>query len=494
MDERGDSVEFTLSADVHRAAAHVAREGGATLFMVLQAAFAVLLTAHGVSHDLPIGTTLSGRGEPGLEELPGLIANTVVLRTDTSGSPTFTELVGRVRAVDLDAFDHGELPFERLVDALAPERSLSRHPLFQVALIHQNAPERTHAFGPGTAEAELVETRGAKFDLTLAVVEEPGTYGLRAALNHRTALFDRPTVEALARRFASLLERLCSHPGTPVDQAPVLSGSETRQVLAASTGPDVPGPRLTLADLVREQVIRTPAAEALRDGDRSWSYGEFDADADRIARLVAEHGVRRGDTVAVAVPRSAELVLAVHAVQRAGAAYLPVDPTQPAARIGSQLQDGGAVLLITHPAAPLPEEAAEYLLRPSTSPPTKCPASPPPSTPPRPADPAYLLFTSGSTGRPKGVSVPHSAVVNRLRWAQDTYRLNEDDRVLLKTPSTFDVSVWELFWPLLAGATLVAAGPEDHRDPAALARLLREHRITTVHFVPSMLAAFTGVA
>ncbi|WP_369165426.1 amino acid adenylation domain-containing protein [Streptomyces sp. AFD10] len=493
VDERGDSVEFTLSADVHRAAAHVAREGGATLFMVLQAAFAVLLTAHGAGHDLPIGTTLSGRGEPGLEELPGLIANTVVLRTDTSGSPTFTELVGRVRAVDLDAFDHGELPFERLVDALAPERSLSRHPLFQVALIHQNAPERTHAFGPGTAEAELVETRGAKFDLTLAVVEEPGTYGLRAALNHRTALFDRPTVEALARRFASLLERLCSHPGTPVDQAPVLSGSETRQVLAASTGPDVPGPRLTLADLVREQVIRTPAAEALRDGDRSWSYGEFDADADRIARLVAEHGVRRGDTVAVAVPRSAELVLAVHAVQRAGAAYLPVDPTQPAARIGSQLQDGGAVLLITHPAAPLPEEAAEYLPALDITA-DEVPRFTTTLDTPSPADPAYLLFTSGSTGRPKGVSVPHSAVVNRLRWAQDTYRLNEDDRVLLKTPSTFDVSVWELFWPLLAGATLVAAGPEDHRDPAALARLLREHRITTVHFVPSMLAAFTGVA
>ncbi|MFE9458281.1 amino acid adenylation domain-containing protein [Streptomyces californicus] len=493
VDERGDSVEFALSADVHRAAAHLARENGATLFMVLQAALAVLLTAHGAGHDLPIGTTLSGRGEPGLEELPGLIANTVVLRTDTSGSPTFTELVARVRAVDLDAFDHGELPFERLVDALAPERSLSRHPLFQVALIHQNAPDRTYPFGPGTAEVELVETRAAKFDLTLAVVEEPGTYGLRAALNHRTALFDRPTAEALARRFAPLLERLCSHPGTPVDQVPVLSDSETRQVLAASTGPDVPTPRLTLADLVREQAIRTPAAEALRDGDRSWSYGEFDADADRIARLVAEHGVRRGDTVAVAVPRSAELVLAVHAVQRAGAAYLPVDPAQPAARIGSQLHDGGAVLLITHPAAPLPEEAAEYLPALDITA-DEVPRFTTALDAPRPADPAYLLFTSGSTGRPKGVSVPHSAVVNRLCWAQDTYRLTEDDRVLLKTPATFDVSVWELFWPLIAGATLVTAGPEDHRDPAALARLLREHRITTVHFVPSMLAAFTGVA
>ncbi|OSC59309.1 hypothetical protein B5180_37105, partial [Streptomyces sp. BF-3] len=151
-------------------------------------------------------------------------------RTDTSGSPTFAELVARVRAVDLDAFDHGGLPFERLVDALAPQRSLSRHPLFQVALIHQSAPDRTHPFGPGSAEVELVETRAAKFDLTLAVVEEPGTYGLRAALNYRTALFDRPTVEALTTRLTALVERLCAHPELPVDHSPVLEEVEARQV------------------------------------------------------------------------------------------------------------------------------------------------------------------------------------------------------------------------------------------------------------------------
>ncbi|WP_405468330.1 amino acid adenylation domain-containing protein [Streptomyces anulatus] len=493
VDEHGDSVEFTIPADAHRAAVRIARESGATLFMVLQSTLAVLLTAHGAGHDLPIGTLLSGRGEPALEELPGLVANTVVLRTDTSGSPTFTELLSRVRAVDLDAFDHGDLPFERLVDALAPQRSLSRHPLFQVALIHQNAPHRTHPFGPGTVEAELVETRAAKFDLTLAVVEDPGTDGLRAALNYRTALFDGPTVEALAHRLTTLLHRLCAHPGLPVDQVPVLDPAETRWVLAASTGPDTPLPGRTLVDLVREQATRTPAAEALRDGARSWSYGEFDTEADRLAGLLAEHDVRRGDTVAVALPRSAELVLAVHAVQRTGAAYLPLDPAQPSARIRSQLQDGEAVLLITDPAAPLPEEAVGDLpVLDVTA--DKVPRFTTVLDTPRPADPAYLLFTSGSTGRPKGVSVPHGAVANRLRWAQDAYRLTGDDRVLLKTPATFDVSVWELFWPLLAGATLVTAGPDDHRDPAALARLLREHRITTVHFVPSMLTAFTAVA
>ncbi|MER6770907.1 amino acid adenylation domain-containing protein [Streptomyces bacillaris] len=493
VDERGDSVEFTIPAETHRAAARLARAGGATLFMTLQSALAVLLSGHGAGHDLPIGTTLSGRGEDGLTDLPGLVANTVVLRTDTSGNPTFTELLARVRAADLDAFDHGDLPFERLVDDLAPERSLSRHPLFQVALIHQNAPEHTRPFGPGTADVELVETRAAKFDLTFAVVEQAGTDGLKAALNYRTALFDRPTVEALARRLTALLHRLCAYPDLPLSHIPVLDGTEQRWVLDTSAGPGVPLAARTLTDLVRDQAARTPAAEALRDGGRSWSYGEFDTEADRLAGLLADQDVRRGDIVAVALPRSAELVLAVHAVQRAGAAYLPLDPALPPARIRDLLRDAGAALLITDAAAPLPEEAVagipvldvrtEDVPRFTTVPDT-----------PRPADPAYLLFTSGSTGRPKGVSVPHSAVVNRLLWAQETYRLDADDRVLLKTPASFDVSVWELFWPLLAGATLVTAGPDDHRDPAALARLIRHHAITTAHFVPSMLTAFTAVA
>ncbi|PVC83858.1 non-ribosomal peptide synthetase [Streptomyces sp. CS090A] len=493
VDERGDSVEFTLPAATHRAAVQLARSSGATLFMTLQAALAVLLSAHGAGHDLPIGTTLSGRGEDALADLPGLVANTVVLRTDTSGNPTFAELLARVRAVDLDAFDHGDLPFERLVDDLAPERSLSRHPLFQVALIHQNAPRRTHPFGPGSVDVELVETRAAKFDLTLAVVEEAGTEGLRVAFNYRTALFDRPTVEALARRLTALLHRLCAYPDLPLSHVPVLDGTEQRWVLSTSTGPDVPLPARTLTDLVREQAARTPAAEALRDGTRSWSYGEFDTETDRIAGLLADRDVRRGDTVAVALPRSAELVLAVHAVQRAGAAYLPLDPALPPARIGELLRDADASLLVTDASRPLPDGVADGLpvldIRSEDVPRfTTVPDTP------RPADPAYILFTSGSTGRPKGVSVPHSAVTNRLRWAQETYRLSARDRVLLKTPASFDVSVWELFWPLLAGATLVTAGPDDHRDPAAIARLIRHHSITTVHFVPSMLTAFTAVA
>ncbi len=439
VDERGESVEFTIPAETHRAAARLARAGGATLFMTLQSALAVLLSGHGAGHDLPIGTTLSGRGEDGLTDLPGLVANTVVLRTDTSGNPTFTELLARVRAADLDAFDHGDLPFERLVDDLAPERSLSRHPLFQVALIHQNAPERTRPFGPGTADVELVETRAAKFDLTFAVVEEAGTDGLKAALNYRTALFDRPTVEALARRLTALLHRLCAYPDLPISHIPVLDGTEQRWVLDTSAGPTVPLAARTLTDLVRDQAARTPAAEALRDGGRSWSYGEFDTEADRLAGLLADQDVRRGDIVAVALPRSAELVLAVHAVQRAGAAYLPLDPALPPARIRDLLRDADAALLITDAAAPLPEEAVDGIplldvrtedvprfttVLDTPAPPTPPTSCSPPAPPAAPRASPYRTAPS-STGcsgpRRPTVSTPTTASCSRPRRAS-TYR------------------------------------------------------------------------
>ncbi|MFE6775879.1 non-ribosomal peptide synthase/polyketide synthase [Streptomyces sp. NPDC057702] len=519
VDQRGDSVEFTIDAAAHRAAADLAAASGATLFMVVQAAFAALLSAHGGGTDLPIGTVLSGRGDQALGGLVGLVSNTVVLRTDTSGDPTFRELVERVRAVDLDAFDHGELPFERLVDHLSPERSLARHPLFHVALVHQNAPRRTVALGDARATVELTETMGAKWDLTLAVVEEHGRHGLRAAFNYRTALFDRATVAALGERLRALLDWACRHPDAPLSAASLLTAADRRRVLTRWNQTDHALTPATLPGLVRAQAARTPGATALLDGQQSWSYAEFDAATDSLAaRLAARPGatgepapVGRGEVVAVALPRSATLVLALHAVQRAGAAYLPVDPELPRERALSLVADAGATAWLIAPELaerwyPDTPDADGWtqaptgpahppLLRLGTPPePTTARTATPTAPAPLPSDPAYVIYTSGSTGRPKGVLVTHEAITNRLRWMQHSYPLDAADRVLHKTPASFDVSVWELFWPLLAGATLVVAGPEDHRDPAALAALVRDRAITTAHFVPSMLAAFTAGA
>ncbi|MER0245646.1 amino acid adenylation domain-containing protein, partial [Streptomyces sp. HSW2009] len=291
VDQRGDSAEFTIDAASHRAAAELAAASGATLFMVVQAAFAALLTAHGGGTDLPIGTVLSGRTDRALHDLVGLVSNTVVLRTDTSGDPTFRELVERVRAVDLDAFDHGDLPFERLVERLSPERSLARHPVFHVALVHQNAPRGTVGLGPAAATVELVETRGAKWDLTLAVVEEPGRHGLRAAFNYRTALFDRETVQALGERLRTLLDWACRHPDAPLSAATLLSAADRRRVLTDWNDTAHPLPPATLPALVRAQVARTPEATALVAGEQRLSYAEFDAAADALAvRLAAGRG------------------------------------------------------------------------------------------------------------------------------------------------------------------------------------------------------------
>ncbi|NLU73385.1 amino acid adenylation domain-containing protein [Streptomyces sp. HNM0575] len=502
VDQRGDSVEFPITAGAHRAAARLAHEDGATLFMALHATLAAWLTGHGAGTDLPLGTVLGGREEELLAGMPGLVTGTVVLRTDTSGDPTFRELLRRVREVDLEAFDHGELPFERLVDEISPERSLSRHPLFQVALVHQNAPRAEVDLGGTRAGVELLETRGAKFDLTLAVVEEAGRDGLTAAFNYRTALFDRESVEAFARRLVALLEWLCAHPDVPLSRAPVMDSGERTRVLEGWAGEPVTGEEpSTLSELVRRQAARTPEAEALRDEQRSWNYAEFDEEADRLARRLTDLGVGRGDVVAVGLPRCAGLVLAVHAVQRAGAAYLPLDPELPPARVRTLLEDSGAAAVLTTRALAAgtnPDEDRPTL---AVDEPFPTDEVPPGVTEldteldtPRPGDPAYLIFTSGSTGRPKGVLVEHSAGVDRLRWAQRTYPLRADDRVLLKTPASFDVSVWELFWPLTAGSTLVVAGAEDHRDPQRVAGLIRRHAVTTVFFVPSMLAAFASVA
>ncbi|MET7640137.1 amino acid adenylation domain-containing protein [Streptomyces sp. NPDC005438] len=494
VDSRGDSVEFPLSAALHRRATRLAQERGGTLFMALHATLAAWLTTHGAGTDLPLGTVLADREDPALAQLPGLVAATVVLRTDTSGDPSFRELLDRVRQVDLDALDHGQLPFERLVEELSPERSLSRHPLFQVALVHQNAPEETLDLGDVHARVELLETRGAKFDLTWAVVERPD--GLTGALNYRTALFDRATVEGFAHRLTALMEWLCQHPDRPLSQAPVLDGAERRRVLEWSTGEAHPVEPTTLTELVRRQAAHTPEAVALVDGEHTHSYAEFDQRADRIARQLVAQGVGRGQVVAVGLPRSAELVLAVHAVQRAGAAYLPLDPELPTARIRALLEDSAAVAVVTtgdlvervNPDHDRPTLALDREPAGEASP---CATALPD---PRPEDPAYLIFTSGSTGRPKGVLVDHAAGVDRMGWAQRTYPLDQRDRVLLKTPFSFDVSVWELFWPLQVGATLVVAGPEDHRDPERVADLVRRHQVTTAYFVPSMLAAFASVA
>ncbi|MFI7118871.1 non-ribosomal peptide synthase/polyketide synthase [Amycolatopsis sp. NPDC049868] len=466
---RGGLVTFPIDAALTERLRAVAQRYDVSMFMLAQAAVAALLHRLGAGDDIPLGAPGSGRVDERLEPLIGFFVNSLVLRTDLSGEPAFGDLLSRVRATDLAAFDHQELPFERLVDAVNPERSLARHPLFQVMVVYLPEAEEGLKLPGLRAEQEDFAQGVAKFDLEFGFLENGA--GISGAIEYSADLFDHATAESIARRLVTVLEQVATDPAIPVSELDVL-GEDERTLLGQwnDTSHDVPAS--TLPELFEAQVARTPDAPAVVFEGTELSYVEFDARANRLARWLVEQGVGAESVVAVSLPRSIDLVIALYAVHKAGAAYLPLDTDYPADRIAFMLEDAApAVVLDELPM--LDGYSGESLGRVVD-----------------PASPAYVIYTSGSTGRPKGVVVPHEGIVNRLLWMQDEYGLTADDRVLQKTPSSFDVSVWEFFWPLITGATLVVAKPDGHRDPRYLEELIRDQRITTLHFVPSMLEAF----
>ncbi|MER6077213.1 non-ribosomal peptide synthase/polyketide synthase [Streptomyces sp. NPDC001833] len=484
---RGGTIGFTVPPALAGALRGLARAHGVSMFMVAQAAVAALLHRLGAGDDIPLGAPVSGRSDEALEDLVGFFVNSLVLRTDLSGDPTFADLLARVRDTDLAAYEHQDLPFERLVEALNPERSLARHPLFQVMVVHLagqgGGPEL-----PGlTVRRETIGQDGAKFDLSFDFVEQ-GEH-IDGWIEYSADLFDERTAGLLGRRLECLLAQVAADPGRRVGTLDVLREDERALVLTGWNDTARPVPDLTLPELFRAQAARTPGATALVFEEQRLTYAELDQRVERLAHTLAAHGARAETTVAVALPRSLALVVTLLAVHRAGAAYLPLDPGHPAERLAYTLTDAHPACLVTGEGAAVPDTGVPRLTvtadgtpeHPADAPlPTSCDAR----------HPAYVIYTSGSTGRPKGVTVPHAGIVNRLLWMQDTYRLGAADRVLQKTPAGFDVSVWEFFWPLITGATLVVARPERHQDPAYLAGLIRRERVTTAHFVPSMLRAF----
>ncbi|MGC4792027.1 amino acid adenylation domain-containing protein [Micromonospora sp. DT178] len=489
QDPRGATLPFTVPADLGRTLASIGRRHRATPFMVLLAAFQVLLTRYTGQTDVAVGTPVAGRTRPEVQDLIGYFVNTLVLRTDLSGEPSFVEVLARVREAVLDAQSHQDVPFERIVDALSPERDLSRNPLFQTMFVMQNATAAD--FSGAGLRARQVPTlwHTAKFDLTMQMTEEAdGSFS--GVVEYATALFDDATVRRLAEHYRQLLSAVVTDPDAPVTRLPMLTDTETAQ-LTAWNDTAVDHPRHTLLHrLIEAQADATPDAVAVADDQHELTYAQLDARANQLAHRLIALGAGPERIVAVSARRRVALAVALVAVLKTGAAYLPLDPTHPVDRLRWTLADAGDPVTLVdapdqhdwHP-GPLvhlddPTLADEPAGRPGATVDDR--------------SPAYLIYTSGSTGRPKGVLVDHRAIVNRLRWMQDTYRLDHTDRILQKTPHTFDVSVWEFFWPLTTGATLVMARPDGHRDPTYLAETINRRRVTTVHFVPSMLRAFTA--
>ncbi|MEE2032334.1 non-ribosomal peptide synthase/polyketide synthase [Rhodococcus chondri] len=496
----GASVRFTIEPELHSALNTFARENASTMFMVVHSALAVLLSRLASTNDIAIGTPVAGRGEAGLDDLVGMFVNTLVLRTPVEGSESFTRLLGRVREADLGAFGHADVPFERLVEVLNPARSQARHPLFQVMLTFQNLAQTALEL-PGLSVSEVdFDTRVAKFDLQLtlseSIDEQGAAAGMPAELTYATDLFDEATISSFAERFVRVLEAVVADPSTLVGGIPILDADERRRVLVEWNDTARVVPDATLVGLFGAQVARTPDAVAVVFEGVALSYGEFASRVRRLARFLVAEGVGPESLVAVGMRRSLEMLTAIYAVVEAGGAYVPVDPDQPVERVGYVVETADPVVVLSTSRdglvvpggrsvvwvdeldvsgfsdAPLGDGDRRGVVRPESA--------------------AYVIFTSGSTGRPKGVSVSHAAIVNRLVWMQAEYGLSAADVVLQKTPFTFDVSVWELFWPLQVGARLVVARPEGHRDPVYLVRVMVEHAVSVVHFVPSRLSVFVA--
>ncbi|OKK04806.1 non-ribosomal peptide synthetase [Streptomyces sp. CB03234] len=496
-DPSGAAVEFTLGADLHARLTGLAQRHQVSMFMVAQAALAALLTRLGSGTDIPIGTAVAGRQDEALEELVGFFVNTLVLRTDTSGDPTFAELLARVRSADLAAYAQQDLPFERLVDRLAPERSPAHTPLFQVFLAFQNNTAPALRLPGLTAAPADVELTSAKTDLGVELretfTEDGAPAGLGGLISYRTDLFDRATVASLAARYQALLDAVTADPQTRVSRIDLLTPAERHRVLTEwnDTAHEVDAG--TFPALFSARVQAAPGRPAVIAGRTQLTYAELNARANQWAHHFIARGVRPEQHVAVAVPRSADWLAVTLGVLKAGAAYLPVDPGYPAERIAYILDDARPALVLTTgdvrdqlgalPAGTAavsvddPEVRAAVAAAPEND----------PDTPPLPAHPAYVIYTSGSTGRPKGVVVTHRGIAGLAGSHAENFSIDADSRVLQAVSPSFDVSLADLAMTLLTGAALVL--PQGHKAPAGeeLAALVRDHGVTHLQITAGML-------
>jgi amino acid adenylation domain-containing protein len=484
---RGDSgaVErFALSGRLVGAVREVAQRERATPFMVLLAAFAALLHRYTGQTDVVIGTPIANRTRVEAEGLIGLYANTLALRIDLSGSPTFTELLRRVRATALEAYEHQDVPFEKLVEVLQPARDLSRSPLFDVMFGLQNAPMAVPALLGLALTPVATHGGGAKVDLALQLGEAGSAVG--ASLEYSTDLFDAATIGRLWTHYEALLEAVVADPERPIAALPILSPAERRLVLEAWQGPAADVPAVRWPALFERRVADTPDAIAAIAGDARVTYAELNRRANRLAHHLRALGVGPEVLVGVALDRSLDLLVALVGVLKAGGAYVPLDPEYPPERLAFMLADAGVAVLITHdvalPALPVAVPTLR-LDRDAAALAAASAADPVPVG--SPEDLAYVIYTSGSTGTPKGVEIPHRALVNLLLAMAGTPGLAAADVLLAVTSPSFDIAALELFLPLTVGARVVIAGSDAVVDGARLGALMDDCEASVVQATPS---------
>ena len=485
LSRRGAVTRFAIPGVLADDVRKLSASERATPFMVLAVAFKVLLARHSGQSDICIGTPIANRMDGQTQTLIGMFFNILVLRTEVESAITFAALLAKVRDTALDAYANQDVPFDRLVDAINPARHLGHAPLFQVMLILQDTPMKLVLPGLELAQ-EAVHGRDAKFDLTLTLT--PRDSGYECFFEYSTDLFDEMTVAQLGQRYVRLLEAAVSAPQTRVEALPLLDGEEKRHLLEQWNATDAPLPPATLADLIERQTARVPAKAAVIAQERTLSYAELDAQANRLAHWLGARGIGAESLVGVCLERGADMLVALLGIAKAGAAYIPLDPSYPRERLAYMVKDGKPALLITSKKLRdvvgtaetvdiLEFESAQAELAQQRS-----------SRPARQLDGAnlaYVLYTSGSTGKPKGVGVSQRNLVNFLLSMRKQPGLSEDDVLLSVTALSFDIAGLELYLPLTTGATVVVSGQEAAGDPAQLARLIEENGVSIMQATPS---------
>ncbi len=488
----GDVVPLRFDRELHQSLLRLGRKNQVTLFMVLQAGLAVLLTRTGAGTDIPIGSPIAGRTDDALDGLIGSFVNTLVLRTDTSGNPSFEDLLTRVRDADLSAYANQELPFERLVEILNPTRSLSHQPLFQVMLAFQNTPNASLELPDIVTTLESVGTKTARFDLCFFLGEghalDGAPDGIQGVIEYRTDLFERRSVETIATRLVRLLQAASADPQQPISRLEILGFQERHQLLVDWNDTACEIPAATLPALFEAQVKRRPDATALVFEGNTLNYSQLNTQANRLAHYLVGKGIGLEDPVAIALPRSPEMLVGLLAILKAGGTYVPLDPAFPAERLRYMMEDSGAKVLVT--LRPLSEtvlsgpnlvrvhldEEQDQIEQQSDEP-----------LPPlaKPSNRAYVIYTSGSTGRPKGVEIEHRALTNFLCSMAREPGLKETDVLLAVTTLGFDIAGLELFLPLITGARIELASWGTALDGSALGRLLATSGATVMQATPA---------
>ncbi|WP_157129551.1 non-ribosomal peptide synthetase, partial [Nocardia amamiensis] len=506
----GKAIRFEIDPQRHARLHELARAHNASPFMVVHAVLAVLLARLSGTDDIAVGTPIAGRGERELDNLIGMFVNTLVFRTEVNAGDSFADLLGDVKERDLEAFANADVPFERLVEVLNPVRSTARNPLFQVGLSFQNLAETTFELPGLTVSPVNFDSQLAKTDLHVTLYDRYAEDGTPAEIitefGYAIDLFDEDTVQGFADRFLRVLDAVLADATVRVGEINLLAPQETERILTTwnETEYDVDAllaarsagstRTATLVSLLDATVAATPEAVALvadePTGQRELTYAELDTQVNRLARYLIGRGVGPEDRVALAIRRSSDLVVAMYAVAKSGAAYVPIDPDQPAERTDYILATAAPVCVLTTGRDGFRTSAADIVQIDAIDL-ADYAGTPVPAGERRgaltPANTAYVIFTSGSTGQPKGVAVPHAAIVNQLQWKTSAFGLGTRDAVLLKTAATFDLSVWEFWSAAVSGGRLVISSADGHRDPAYLNELMRATGVTTLHVVPSML-------